>query len=82
MPLEKNLIPDDLLNELTQFHVAFSEDKFKSFFPNFVWKKSLDKAAWEYIAYHNKLEDIPPYKKSYEDRLIKAWEACKKSFKP
>jgi len=81
-PLEKKLIPDDLLSELTGFHVAFSEDKFKSFFPDFVWKKSLDQAAREYVAYHDKVGDIPPFKKSYEDRLIAAWNACKKSFKP
>ena len=81
-PLEKNLIPDDLLGELTQFHVAFSEDKFKSFFPNFVWKKTLEQAAREYVAYHNKLGDIPPFKKNYEDRLIAAWNSCRKSFKP
>lgn len=81
-PLEKKLIPDDLLSELTRFHVAFSEDKFKSFFSNFTWKKTLEQAAREYVAYHDKLGDIPPFKKNYEDRLIAAWSSCKKSFKP
>jgi nucleoside-diphosphate-sugar epimerase len=81
-PLEKKLIPDDLLSELTQFHVAFSEDKFKSFFPGFVWKKTLDQAAREYVSYHEKQGDIPSFQKSYEDRLIVAWKSCKKSFKP
>jgi len=81
-PLEKKLIPDDLLSELTQFHVAFSEDKFKSFFPNFVWKKTLEQAAREYVAYHEKQGDIPPFKKNYEDQLIAAWKSCRKSFKP
>lgn len=81
-PLENKLIPDDLLSELTGFHVAFSEDKFKSFFPNFVWKKSLGQAAREYVAYHEKQGDIPPFEKSYEDSLIEAWSSCKKAFKP
>jgi len=81
-PLEKKLIPDDLLSELTGFHVAFSEEKFKSFFPEFQWKKTLDQAAREYVAYHDKQGDIPPFKKNYEDRLIAAWKACKKGFKP
>jgi nucleoside-diphosphate-sugar epimerase len=82
LPLEKKLIPDDLLSELTGFHVAFSEDKFKSFFPNFTWSKTLEQAAREYVDYHDKAGDIPPFKEDYEDRLIEAWNACKKAFKP
>jgi len=81
-PLEKKLIPDDLLSELTGFHVAFSEDRFKSFFPNFTWSKTLDRAAREYVAFHDKAGDIPRFKANYEDRLIAAWNACKKAFKP
>jgi nucleoside-diphosphate-sugar epimerase len=82
LPLEAKLIPDDLLSELTQFHVAFSEEKFKSFFPEFVWKKSLDQAAREYVAFHDRQGDIPSFKKGYEDRIIAAWKACARSFKP
>jgi len=81
-PLENKLIPDDLLSELTGFHVAFSEDKFKKFFPDFVWNKSLEKAAREYIDYHEKKGDISPFRESYEDLLIQAWNKCKKTFKP
>ena len=29
LPLEMKIIPDNLLSELSQFHIAFSEDKFK-----------------------------------------------------
>jgi len=81
-PLEKKLIPDDLLSELTGFHVAFSEDKFKSFFPDFAWKKSLDQAAQEYVEFHDKAGDIPPFEENYEDRLIEAWNNCKQRFNP
>ena len=68
-PLENNIIPDDLLSELTRFHVAFSMKKFKNFFPNFKWEKSLDQAAKEYVDYHNSHRNIPPFKKNYEDLL-------------
>jgi hypothetical protein len=81
-PLENKLIPDDLLSELTGFHVAFSEERFKSFFPDFVWEKSLEEAAWEYVNYHEKAGDIPQFKENYEDKLIKAWKKCKKVFRP
>jgi len=82
LKLEKEVIPDDLLSELTQYHVAFSEDKFKSFFPKFEWKRSLQGAAREYVTYHERARDIPPPKNGYEDRIIAAWKRCIRSFKP
>jgi len=81
-PLEKQLIPDDLLSELTGFHVAFSEEKFKSFFPDFRWEKTLDQAAREYVEFHEQAGDIPVFEENYEDRLIEAWNSCRKNFKP
>lgn len=81
-PLENKLIPDDLLSELTGFNVAFSEEKFIKFLPDFVWEKSLDQAAAEYIQYYENKGDIPEFKESYEDRLIEGWSRCKKAFQP
>jgi nucleoside-diphosphate-sugar epimerase len=82
LPLEMKLIPDNLLSELSQFHIAFSAEKFKRFYPSFRWEKSLPQAAREYIDFHDRKGDIPPAADSYEDRLISAWEVCRREFKP
>jgi len=81
VPLEMKLIPDNLLSELTQFSISFSVEKFRRWFPTFAWTKSLDDAAREYVAYHDRKGSIPAATDSYEDRLVQAWEAAKKSFK-
>lgn len=80
LPLEMTVIPDNLLSELTQFHVAFSVDKFRRYFPEFCWAKSLPQAAAEYVAYHDRKGDIPPVEDSYEDRLVRAWEEAGRHF--
>jgi nucleoside-diphosphate-sugar epimerase len=81
-PLENNIIPDDLLSELTGFHVALSMKKFKNFFPNFRWEKSIARAAKEFVDYHEKNGNIPPFRNNFEDLLIDAWNKCRKAFKP
>jgi nucleoside-diphosphate-sugar epimerase len=87
LPLENGVIPDNLLSELTQFHIAFSVDKFARFFPEFCWKKSLVEAAREYVAYHDQKGDLPKASvafddDNYEDRLVQAWEEARKHFSP
>lgn len=82
LPLEKTVIPDNLLSELTQFHVAFSVDKFKRFFPTFGWTRSLEETAADYVAYHDHKGNIPAAEDSYEDRLVRAWQEAKKHFSP
>lgn len=81
LPLEMKVIPDNLLSELTQFHVAFSVEKFRSFFPDFAWTKSLEQAAREYVEYHDARGNIPKVGEGYEDRILAAWEACRESFR-
>lgn len=81
MPLEIKVIPDNLLSELTQFDISFSVEKFRRWFPTFAWTKSLDEAAREYVAYHDRNRSIPAPADGYEDRLVQAWDAAKKSFK-
>jgi nucleoside-diphosphate-sugar epimerase len=82
LPLEMKVIPDNLLSELSQFHIAFSEDKFKRFFPSFRWSKSLETAAREYVEYHDKKGSFPAPADSYEDQLVRAWERCRKEWRP
>lgn len=82
IPYQNTLIPDDLLGELTQFHIAFSMEKFKEFFPYFVWEKTLEDAARECVAFHEAEGDIPPSTEGFEDRLVAAWNNCKGSFNP
>jgi nucleoside-diphosphate-sugar epimerase len=82
LPLENKLIPDDLLSELTRFNIAFSVNKFKRFFPEFRWSKSLEQAAAEYVSYHDEHGNIPDCQDGYEDRLISAWQDLKKRFNP
>ena len=80
LPLEKRLIPDDLLSELTRFHAAFSHDKFRSLFPEFRWIRTLEQAARECVDYHERKGSIPAFQTSYEDRIIAAWKGCRRSF--
>lgn len=81
LPLEKKSIPDDLLSELTRFQIAFSVEKFRHFFPGFVWSKSLEKAAIEYVAHHRKQGTIPECAQSHEDLLVSAWADAATGFK-
>jgi len=80
IPLEMKAIPDNLLSELTRFNIAFTVDKFRRYFPTFAWTKSLEEGARDYIDYHDRQEDIPAAADSYEDLLVRAWEASRKAF--
>jgi nucleoside-diphosphate-sugar epimerase len=81
LPLEMRVIPDNLLSELTRFHIAFSVEKFRRYFPEFCWRKTLEQAAREYVEYHDRAGDIPKAVDSYEDRLVQAWKEAGKHFK-
>jgi nucleoside-diphosphate-sugar epimerase len=82
LPLETSVIPDNLLSELTQFHIAFSVEKFRRYFPDFCWQKSLPQAAREYVAFHDEKGEIPEAGEGFEDRLLRAWELAGQAFRP
>jgi len=77
---EAAVIPDNLLSELTQFNTYFSVQEFIREVPSFKWEWSLDQAAADYVANHDKVKDWPQVGANYEDRLIHAWEGVKKNF--
>ncbi|WP_077533388.1 NAD-dependent epimerase/dehydratase family protein [Massiliimalia massiliensis] len=64
---------DVLLNDLTRHNVYFDISKFKRFFPDFRWEKSMQESVAEFIAYNEgKYDDLSL--PSYEDKLIEAYQ--------
>jgi hypothetical protein len=57
-------------------------EKFRRYFPEFCWRKSLEQAAREYVDYHDRVGDIPKAAEGYEDRLVRAWTEARKHFRP
>jgi len=82
LPLELRLIPDNLLSELTRFNVCFSVDEFRADNPGFVWERTLQDAAAEYVQFHDRAKDWPAEVSNYEDRIVAAWRKCATSFWP
>lgn len=78
--VEAEVIPDNLLSELTQFNTYFSVQEFVRDVPAFKWDWDLDQAAADYVAYHDRAKDWPTAGTSYEDRLIEAWYRARKDF--
>jgi hypothetical protein len=74
-------VKESILEDVTRHNIAFSMEKFKSDFPGFVWEKTLEQAASEYIAYNEKnglsTTGIDPI---FEDMVINAWKKSSSLF--
>lgn len=63
---------DILLNDLTRYNVYFDISKFRRFFPDFKWKKSLSESIREFIQYNeDNFKDVDTF--SFEDQIIEKY---------
>lgn len=77
---ESALLPDNLLSELIRFNLFFSVEEFKHTVPLFQWEWSLEKAAKNYVAVHDKKMDFPNVTTTFEDRIIEVWNRAEQFF--
>ena len=67
-------IKNSILNDLTRYNIAFSNENFLNDFPNFKWEKSIEQSVREYIEWHDKIGDFAsPDEEILEDRIIGEW---------
>ncbi|MCX7842399.1 MAG: NAD-dependent epimerase/dehydratase family protein [Clostridia bacterium] len=80
--MNSEIVASSILNDLTRYNIAFSVEAFKADFPDFIWEKSLEQAAREYIDWNDRMGNFPDISvETYEDRIIKAWLEITRGFK-
>ena len=76
LKLDDETIKNSLLTELTQYNLAFSVEKFKKDFPDFVWK-DMDIEIGNFIKWHdnnNLFSEVSI--EIIEDKLVPSWLRC------
>ncbi len=72
-----------LMENLTQFSLSFSVEKFQKFFPNFEWKLSLEEGFRRYVANADLTGRFRPTTHEIaEDRMISEWTRKRETYIP
>ncbi len=67
-------VASSLLPELSRFHLYFSVDKFKAWYPDFCWEWSLTDAVTDFVTYQDSIGGLDhALEPGFEDRVVTAW---------
>ncbi len=80
--LDREEVKQSVLNDLAKYHLYFSVEKFKRFFPDFVWEYDLSDAVKDFIAYQESIGGFSGAEEDqFEDKVVSIWIQAMKKLK-